>query len=158
REPAARGAAASDRARAAGAGRAARRDRARPRTRAPADLLRTHGDVLTPPTPNCQRPTPKELSTHNFQLMVLDCPALGVGSWPWLGVARWALAVDMDILRFLRLSDIAERLDCRLEGDGGLEIQRVAGIEDAGPGDLTFFTNPKYSAELRRTAASAVIL
>ena len=31
-------------------------------------------------------------------------------------------------------------------------------IEDAGPGDLTFFTNPKYAAELRATRASAVIL
>ena len=31
-------------------------------------------------------------------------------------------------------------------------------LEDAGPGDLTFFTNPKYGAELRATRASAVIL
>lgn len=37
-------------------------------------------------------------------------------------------------------------------------MRRVAGIEDAGPGDLTFFANPKYSAELRATRASAVIL
>ncbi len=58
----------------------------------------------------------------------------------------------------LKLREIAERLECRLEGDGEIEIQRVAAIEDAGPGDLTFFTNPKYAAELRRTSASAVIL
>ena len=58
----------------------------------------------------------------------------------------------------MRLREIAERLEGRLEGDGEIEIRRVAGIEDAGPGDLTFFTNPKYARELRNTGASAVIL
>jgi UDP-3-O-[3-hydroxymyristoyl] glucosamine N-acyltransferase len=58
----------------------------------------------------------------------------------------------------LKLRDIAERLECRLEGDGEIEIHRVAGIEDAGPGDLTFFTNAKYARALRTTQASAVIL
>ncbi len=57
----------------------------------------------------------------------------------------------------MRLGDIAERLGCRLEGDGDIEIRHVAGIERAGPGDLTFFSNPKYAAELKQTAASAVI-
>jgi len=56
------------------------------------------------------------------------------------------------------LQDLAERLGCRLEGDGGLEITRVAGLEQAGPGDLTFFANAKYAAALKRTRASAVIL
>ena len=58
----------------------------------------------------------------------------------------------------MKLRDIAERLQSRLEGDGEIEIHRVAGIEDAGPGDLTFFTNPKYARALRTTRASAVIL
>ena len=58
----------------------------------------------------------------------------------------------------MKLQVIAERLGCTLEGDGSVEIGRVAAIEDAGPGDLTFFVNPKYSAELRATRASAVIL
>jgi UDP-3-O-[3-hydroxymyristoyl] glucosamine N-acyltransferase len=58
----------------------------------------------------------------------------------------------------LKLKEIAERLGCRLEGDGELDIYRVSGIEEAGPGDLTFFSNPKYSQELRATRASAVIL
>jgi UDP-3-O-[3-hydroxymyristoyl] glucosamine N-acyltransferase len=57
----------------------------------------------------------------------------------------------------LKLQEIAERLGCRLDGDGTIEIRAVAGIEDAGPGDVTFFTNPKYAAELRKTKASAVI-
>ncbi len=58
----------------------------------------------------------------------------------------------------MKLQDLAARIDCRLEGDGDIEIRGVAGIEDAGPGGLTFFTNPKYAAELRKTRASAVIL
>jgi UDP-3-O-[3-hydroxymyristoyl] glucosamine N-acyltransferase len=58
----------------------------------------------------------------------------------------------------LKLKDIAERIECRLDGDGEIEIRGVAGIEDAGPGDLTFFTNPRYLPELRRTRASGVIL
>jgi UDP-3-O-[3-hydroxymyristoyl] glucosamine N-acyltransferase len=58
----------------------------------------------------------------------------------------------------LTLADIAERLGCRLEGHGAIEIDRVAAIDDAGPGALTFFVNQKYAAELRATRASAVIL
>jgi UDP-3-O-[3-hydroxymyristoyl] glucosamine N-acyltransferase len=58
----------------------------------------------------------------------------------------------------LKLQDIAARLDCRLEGDGAIEIRRVAAIEDAVEGDLTFFANPRYAADLRATRASAVIL
>ena len=56
------------------------------------------------------------------------------------------------------LKDIAARLGCRLEGDGGIEIHRIAGLEQAGPGDLSFFANPKYAHALRNTRASAVIL
>ena len=58
----------------------------------------------------------------------------------------------------MKLSELADRLDSRLEGDGGIDVRRVVGIEDAGPGDLTFFANPKYAAALRKTRASAVIL
>jgi UDP-3-O-[3-hydroxymyristoyl] glucosamine N-acyltransferase len=55
------------------------------------------------------------------------------------------------------LQELAERLDCRLEGNGSIEIRGIATLEDAQPGDLTFFTNPKYAAALARTRASAVI-
>jgi UDP-3-O-[3-hydroxymyristoyl] glucosamine N-acyltransferase len=58
----------------------------------------------------------------------------------------------------LKLKDLADRLDCRLDGDGEIDIQRVAGLDRAGAGDLTFFVNPKYAAQLRDTQASAVIL
>jgi UDP-3-O-[3-hydroxymyristoyl] glucosamine N-acyltransferase len=58
----------------------------------------------------------------------------------------------------LKLRDLAERLRCRLEGDGDLDITRVAGLEDAGPGDLTFLANPKYASLVAHTRASAIIL
>jgi len=56
------------------------------------------------------------------------------------------------------LREIADRLECRLEGDGDIDIVRVAGIQDAGPGDLTFVANAKYEKALPATRASAVIL
>ena len=58
----------------------------------------------------------------------------------------------------VKLRDLAARLGCRLEGDGDLDIVRVAGIHDAGPGDLTFVANPKYEKALPATRASAAIL
>jgi len=58
----------------------------------------------------------------------------------------------------LKLRELAERLRCRLEGPGDVEITRVAGIEHAQPGDLTFVANPRYHRFLDRTRASAVIL
>lgn len=57
----------------------------------------------------------------------------------------------------MNLQEIADRLDCRLEGDGSIDITGVAAIEDAGPGHLTFFTNPRYAPALARTRASVVI-
>ena len=58
----------------------------------------------------------------------------------------------------MQLRELAERLGCRLEGDGTLEIRRVAGLEQASEGDLSFFANPRYAPALRRTRASAVIM
>src|SRR5688572_19003595 len=58
----------------------------------------------------------------------------------------------------MQLRELAERLGCRLEGDGMLEIRRVASLEQAGEGDVTFFTNPRYAAAMRRTRASAIIV
>ena len=57
----------------------------------------------------------------------------------------------------MRLSELAARLDCTLEGNGDIDITRVTSLEAAGSGDLTFFANPKYADALKRTQASAVI-
>jgi UDP-3-O-[3-hydroxymyristoyl] glucosamine N-acyltransferase len=58
----------------------------------------------------------------------------------------------------LILRELAERLGCELEGDGGVDVRRVAGIESAGPGELTFLANRKYGSLLAATRASAVIV
>ena len=56
------------------------------------------------------------------------------------------------------LAELATRLGCHLEGDGTIEVTRVAAVGDAGPGDVTFVTNAKYAGRLATTRASAVIL
>jgi UDP-3-O-[3-hydroxymyristoyl] glucosamine N-acyltransferase len=56
------------------------------------------------------------------------------------------------------LGELARRLECPVEGDAAIEIRRVAKIEEAGPGDLTFLANPKYASKLASTRASAVIM
>lgn len=57
----------------------------------------------------------------------------------------------------MKLAELADRIGCRLEGDGDVEITGVAGIERAGPGEVTFLANPRYLPALQRTGASAVI-
>jgi UDP-3-O-[3-hydroxymyristoyl] glucosamine N-acyltransferase len=56
------------------------------------------------------------------------------------------------------LGELARRLECPVEGDAAIEIRRVATIEAAGPGDLTFLAHPKYAPKLASTKASAVIM
>ncbi len=58
----------------------------------------------------------------------------------------------------MTLQELAERIGARLEGDGTLAVTRVAGLEAAGPGDVTFLANEKYAADVATTKASAVIL
>jgi len=47
----------------------------------------------------------------------------------------------------MTLEELATRLGCELRGDGTMQIQAIRGLEEAGPGDLTFLANPKYAAE-----------
>jgi UDP-3-O-[3-hydroxymyristoyl] glucosamine N-acyltransferase len=59
----------------------------------------------------------------------------------------------------MKLSAIALALDLRLENESPeTEITGINGIEHAGPGELTFVSNPKYAAAARSTKASAVIV
>lgn len=59
----------------------------------------------------------------------------------------------------MKLSALASALDARLEnGSPDTEITGINGIEQAGPGELTFVSNPKYAAAARTTKASAVIV
>jgi len=58
----------------------------------------------------------------------------------------------------VRLQEIALLLKAELVGDGNQEISRVAKIEEAGKGDISFLANPKYARFLSTTQASAVIV
>src|SRR5579859_6395799 len=59
----------------------------------------------------------------------------------------------------MKLSALASALDVRLEnGSPDTEITGLNGVEQAGPGELTFVSNPKYAAAARSTKASAVIV
>ncbi len=58
----------------------------------------------------------------------------------------------------MKLAKLAEYLDATLHGDPSAEITRVAGIETAEPGDLTFVANPRYAALARTTRATAVLV
>jgi UDP-3-O-[3-hydroxymyristoyl] glucosamine N-acyltransferase len=48
----------------------------------------------------------------------------------------------------LTLQELADRLGCRLEGDGTLEVSRVATLEAAQPGDVAFLSNKKYLGQV----------
>jgi UDP-3-O-[3-hydroxymyristoyl] glucosamine N-acyltransferase len=56
-----------------------------------------------------------------------------------------------------KLSEIAARLGCQLDGDPGLEIAGLSTLEKAGPNELTFLANSKYAAKVKITRAAAVL-
>jgi UDP-3-O-[3-hydroxymyristoyl] glucosamine N-acyltransferase len=59
----------------------------------------------------------------------------------------------------MKLAQLASALGAVLEnGSPETEISGVAGIEEAGPGHVTFVSNPKYAAAAKTTKASAVIV
>jgi len=57
-----------------------------------------------------------------------------------------------------RLADIVARLGGEVVGDPGTEISRIAPLDTAGPGELSFLANAKYRHQLATTRAGAVIL
>ena len=58
----------------------------------------------------------------------------------------------------MKLIDLANALGCRLIGDGDVEITGVAGMEQAGPTELTFLANPKYAHKAKHTQAAAILV
>jgi UDP-3-O-[3-hydroxymyristoyl] glucosamine N-acyltransferase len=58
----------------------------------------------------------------------------------------------------MKLADVARLLGATCQGDQNLEITGVEGIEKAGPGQLTFVSNPKYTPFARTTKAGAVLV
>jgi len=58
----------------------------------------------------------------------------------------------------MKLGELAKRLGAELRGDAELEINGVKGLEEAGPHDVTFVSNPRYTALARTTQAAAVLV
>jgi UDP-3-O-[3-hydroxymyristoyl] glucosamine N-acyltransferase len=58
----------------------------------------------------------------------------------------------------MTVRDIAAALGAAVEGDAATGIARVAKIEEAAAGDISFLANPKYQKYLETTLASAVIV
>jgi len=58
----------------------------------------------------------------------------------------------------MKLRDIAACLGCELPGGEDPEIGGVAGMEHAGPSDLTFLANPKYAHKVKHTRAAAILV
>ena len=58
----------------------------------------------------------------------------------------------------MKLGELAARLGCELRGDGELEIRGVAGLDEAGPDELSFLANPRYAGKLEATRAGALVV
>ena len=56
------------------------------------------------------------------------------------------------------VAEIAQWIGAVVDGDSGKQITGLAKIEEAGPGDLTFISNPRYEKHLLTTAAAAVLV
>jgi len=58
----------------------------------------------------------------------------------------------------MKLSDLADALNCELRGHGDLEISGVAGMDQASASELTFLANPKYAHKVKNTRAGAILV
>lgn len=58
----------------------------------------------------------------------------------------------------MKLAELARVLQAELRGDPNLEIAGVAGIEEAGPEQISFVANPKYAALAKSTRAGAILV
>ncbi|CAH0524953.1 UDP-3-O-(3-hydroxymyristoyl)glucosamine N-acyltransferase [Vibrio hippocampi] len=58
----------------------------------------------------------------------------------------------------LTLADIAQITGGEVRGDESVTVTRVAAMDTAGEGDITFLTNAKYAKHLAESQASAVML
>jgi UDP-3-O-[3-hydroxymyristoyl] glucosamine N-acyltransferase len=57
-----------------------------------------------------------------------------------------------------RLAEIVQRFGGELRGDPDVLITQVATLETAGPGHISFFSNPRYRKQLELTQADAVLV
>jgi UDP-3-O-[3-hydroxymyristoyl] glucosamine N-acyltransferase len=58
----------------------------------------------------------------------------------------------------LTVRELAEALGCPFQGDGSVVLTGVAGLDKAGPGELSFLAHPRHRSRFETTRAAAVIL
>ncbi|MFC1497695.1 UDP-3-O-(3-hydroxymyristoyl)glucosamine N-acyltransferase [Verrucomicrobiota bacterium] len=58
----------------------------------------------------------------------------------------------------MTIAEIVEKIGGILEGDGTVAVTGLAGINDAGSGDVTFLSNPRYASAAAQTEAAAIIV
>jgi len=59
----------------------------------------------------------------------------------------------------MKLAELAAQTSATIEnGTPEIEIRSAAGLDIAGPGDITFLANPKYTPQIAATKASAIFL
>jgi len=56
------------------------------------------------------------------------------------------------------LKEIASYIGGSVSGNGDVPIHHIRSLQEAENGDLTFFTNPRYRAQLQKTRASAILV
>lgn len=59
--------------------------------------------------------------------------------------------------RSFRVDELAKQAGGNLIGDGSVEVDGIASLDDAGPTDLSFFASEKYSDALKNTRAGALV-
>jgi UDP-3-O-[3-hydroxymyristoyl] glucosamine N-acyltransferase len=56
------------------------------------------------------------------------------------------------------IQELAKEFNCEIVGDNKLTLTDISSLDDAGPGEITIFTNGKYKHKLARSKASACII
>lgn len=92
--------------------------------------------------------TRREISGWQHQLVTGKVPAI---------LRCYQISVN-PYTGYMKVSEIARRLGCSVHGDAEREIRGVAGIESAGPEELTFLANPRYAARVKDTRAAAILV
>ncbi|MCK5272581.1 MAG: hypothetical protein KAJ52_08380, partial [Sedimentisphaerales bacterium] len=58
----------------------------------------------------------------------------------------------------MKLGEIAQRIEGRLEGDEAVVVERIVSLTEAGPEDISFINNPRYTDQVAQTRAAVVIV
>lgn len=73
---------------------------------------------------------------------------------------RWCAHVYVALHSLsMKISELASLTKARVEGgEGDFEVIGAAGLDEAGPGDVSFLSNPRYTPRINTTKASAIYL